>query len=458
MGAIGISGWAARVPRGAGVRGQLRAGGRRAALGAILATLGLAAAGCGATPATTAGGHRHRPPVIRVVLWESHLAGPVGNAVAALASQFNASHTNVRLSLNVTSASTKALGAFEAGHPPLLAEISHYDNSFVSAHALLSLNRFMYGARGLTRAQWATYDPVFLANGEVGGQHYRLMAGMKVSQLTFNQTLLQAAGITSPPATWAALYTDLKILKAKDPQVIPLAWKNSSAHEIPPFLSNGGEIFKPGSHDTRTDWNSPAGVQTFDFFRMLYRQGLMIFSHGATIRADLAAGKLAIGDGTSAGYAKALDAVAGKFPVGVWPYPAGSSGHSANLAQGLGFVIMVDHSPAQDAAAWEVIKWLLSPKPMAYWSMHTGFAAVSAGARALIPSSFMASHPGIAVSNAEAASPHTIARPIPAAYAEVQSALDTAFFNAVTGRESVSRALAALDATDHKYLTSASGL
>ncbi|MHB8324711.1 MAG: extracellular solute-binding protein [Candidatus Dormibacteria bacterium] len=428
--------------------------GRGVMSAAVVAALGVVLTACGsATGARPTGSG-----VVSVTLWESHLAGPVGDAVSALVKQFNGTHHNVHLALDVTSASTKALGAFEAGHPPLLAEISHYDNSFVSAHALLSLNSFMFGSSGLTHQQWAQFDPVFLSNGEVGGQHYRLMAGMKVSQLNYNEPMLAAAGITSRPVTWGALCTDLKILKAKDPGVIPLAWKNSSAHEIPPFLSNGGSIFKPGTNNTQTDWNSPAGVATLDFFRTLYSQGLMIFSHGNTIRADLAAGKLAIGDGTSAGYAKALDAVAGKFPMGVWPYPAGSSGHTANLAQGLGFVIMTGHTKAQDAAAWEVIKFLLSPQSMAYWSMHTGFAAVSAPARALIPASFLASHPGIAVSNKIAASPYTIPRPIPAAYAEVQSALDTAFFNAVTGKQSVASALAALDATDQKYLTGKSGL
>ena len=432
-----------------------RGGVRRGGVGvALLAALGMVLAACG----STAGANTTGSGVVNVTLWESHLAGPVGDAVSALVQKFNSSQHGVHLGLDVTSASTKALGAFEAGHPPLLAEISHYDNSFVSAHALVSLNSFMYGSNGLSGQQWAQFDPVFLTNGEVGGQHYRLMAGMKVSQLTYNKPMLAAAGITSPPATWDALYTDLKILKAKDPGVIPLAWKNSSAHEIPPFLSNGGSIFKPGTHGTQTDWNSPAGVATFDFFRTLYSQGLMIFSHGSTIRADLAAGKLAIGDGTSAGYAKALDAVAGKFPAGVWRYPAGSSGHTANLAQGLGFVIMVGHKKADDAAAWKVIKFLLSPPSMAYWSMHTGFAAVSAPARALIPASFLASHPGIAVSNEIAASPYTIPRPITAAYAEVQSALDTTFFNAVTGKQSVSSALAQLDATDQKYLTGKSGL
>ena len=428
--------------------------GRGVAAAALFGVLGLVLAACGSAAAanTTSSG------VIRFSLWESHLAGPVGDAEAALVKQFNATHKNVQVALDVTSASTKALGAFEAGHPPLLAEISHYDNSFVSAHALVSLNSFMYGSNGLSAQQWAQYDPVFLSNGDVNGQHYRLMADMKLSQLTYNRTMLAQAGITSAPATWNALYADLEILKAKDPGVIPLAWKNSSAHEIPPFLSNGGSIFKPGTHDTQTDWNSPAGVETFDFFRKLYSQGLMIFAHGSTIRADLAAGKLAIGDGTSAGYAKALDAVSGKFPVGVWPYPAGSSGHSANLAQGLGFVIMAGHTKAQEAAAWEFVKWWLSPPQQAYWSMHTGYAAPSTTGRALIPASFLTSHPGIAVTNEEAASPYTIPRPIPAAYAEVQSALDTAFFNVVTGKQSVASALAGLDSTDQKYLTGKSGL
>lgn len=427
--------------------------------GAIaLGVLGIAGtiAGCGASPAAT-GPSTSAHGIHQVVLWESHAGGPVANTEAALVSQFNKSHPKIHVSINVTKASTKALAALTAGNPPLLAEISHYDGNFLAAHALKSFNPYIHGANGLSPTQIKDIYPGIWSNGAVNGQHYRIEIDTKVSDFLYNKALFAKAGISSPPKTWNQLAFDLKKLK-KLPGIIPMAFKDSSAHILPPFMANGGQLFKPGSQQKQVAFNSPAGIRTFNYFRSLYKNGDMILAHGTAIRADLASGKLAIADGTSAGYQKAMEAVNGKFPLGAFAYPVGSSGHSANMLQGLGFVMMVDHNPSDYQAAWTFIKWFLAGKQQAYWAKHSGFAPETTQALPYFSASYLKKYPGMAVSIQTVQSPYTVPRPTPDSYNEVDSVLDAAFFNAVTGKQTTSQALKSLQQQANKYLSGQTAL
>lgn len=432
----------------------------------LAAAAAVVLAGCGTTPAAPsapASAGTTAPSsgagVQNVTLWESHSAGgPPGKAVAALVQEFNRTHPDIRVILTVTKASHKALPALAAGDAPVIAAISHYDGNFLSAHALVSWNSFLGGPNGMPQSERKAIFPVMWHNGEVGGQHYRLEMDAKVSQLTYNKSLFTQAGIAGPPATWTQLAADVATLKQRFPKVIPLAWKDSSAHILPPFLSNGGQLFQPGSGNKRADFLSPAAVQTFGYFRKLYASGEMIFAHGTQIRADFGAGRLAIADGTSAGYQKILDAAGGKFPVGVFAYPAGSSGHTANLVQGLGFALMKGHSAAQDRAAATFMAWWFGAKPQAFWGMHSGYPPSTTQGQADISRSFLSSHPGIGVALQILKSRYTISRPVPSAYKEVQTVLNTAFYNAVTGKAGVHAALRTLQTQADAYLSGKSAL
>ena len=424
----------------------------------MLATAGTAAAavtlaGCGSTQAQSV----KASGVQTVTLWESHTSStPAGKTMTALVNKFNSTHHTIHIDLVVTKASHKALGALAAGDAPVLAEISHYDGNFLSAHALESWNPYI--GHEISSSLKQSMYPAVWHNGEVNGQHYRLQADAKVSQLTYNKAIFAKVGITQVPTTWTQLAHDVALIKAKDPAVIPLAWKDSSAHILPPMLSNGGHIYKPGSSQKAADFQSSAASTVFNYFRTMYQNKEMIFAHGTQIRADLGAGKLAIGDGTSAGYDKALAAVGGKFPVGIFPYPSGSTGHPSNLVQGLGFVLMRGHSPAQYRAAATFVNWFFSPNQQTFWGKTSGDPPVTSAGYQQIPASFLSSHQGIKVASEIMSSPYTISRPIPDAYKEVQSSLDTQFFNAVTGRESVSKALATLETQANGYLSGKSAL
>ncbi len=389
-------------------------------------------------------------------LWESHNGGPVGGAMTTLVNEFDASHKSVKVSIVVTKASTKLLAAIAAGDPPVLAEISHYDGKYVKGNALLSFNSFIKNNSELSQSN---FEPAVWSNGEVNGQHYRFQTDVKVSIVDYNKTMFTQAGITSPPTTWTELAADSAILKAKFPGVIPLGWKDSSSHILPAFMSNGGTLLKgSNSVGTAVNFDNTAGKMTFSYFHSLYAAGEMQIHHGTTLREDLAAGKMAMIDGTSAGYQKTLIGVAGKFPVGAFVEPAGSTGHAANLAQGLGFVLPKGHSSAQDRAAMSFVEWWFEPAQQVRWAELTGYPPETRAGISAMPSSFLSTHPGEAATIQGILSHYTVPRPVSDSYNEVQAALDTAFFNAVTGKTSVAAALATLQSQGNSYMSGASAL
>ncbi|MHB8191093.1 MAG: extracellular solute-binding protein [Ferrimicrobium sp.] len=422
----------------------------RAATFAVIGSTAILAACGSSTGSITAA----KSSVTNIALWESHNGGPVGNEMTSLVNKFNASQRSVHITIDVTKASTKLLAALAGGNPPVLAEISHYDGKYVKSNALISWNKLIKGSSVVNQANFVS---AAWRNGEVSGQHYRLETDLKLSEVFYNETLFQKAGISNAPTTWTQLATDCAKLKALG--VIPLGWKDSSAHILPAFLSNGGTLLKKGnSVGTAVNFNNAAGVATFTYFHNLYANGEVQIHHGTTLREDFAANKIAMIDGTSAGYQKVLNAVGGAFKVGAFVEPAGSTGHAANLAQGLGFVLPKGSTAKQQKAAWSFVQWWFETPQQVNWAETTGFAPQTHAAAAAIPSTFLSSHPGLVAAISAAISPYTIPRPISDSYNEVQASLDTAFYNALTGKSSVASALSTLQSQGNSYMSGASAL
>lgn len=415
-------------------------------------------AACGSSSATTAAkksntSAKSAAPVT-VTLWESHNGGPVGDEMTTMVNNFNATHTGVKVNIVVTKASSKLLAAIAAGNPPTLAEISHYDGQYVKSGALASWNSYIAKSSVVTQSNML---PAAWRNGEVGTTHYRLETDMKLSEVFYNESLFAKAGISGAPQTDAQMAADAAKLKAIG--VIPLGWKDSSAHILPTFLSNGGSLLV-GSNSVghHVAFDNAAGRATFSYFHNLYAAGEMQFHHGTTLRQDFASGKIGMIDGTSAGYAKVLAAVGGGFKVGAFVEPAGSSGKHYNLAQGLGFVMPESDTSVERNAAWTFVQWWFGAKQQAAWAEATGYAPETKAGVAALPASFLATHPGLKASLAAAQSPYTFPRPVSDSYNEVQASLDTEFFNAVTGKQSISSALSTLDSQGNSYMSGASEL
>jgi len=196
----------------------------------------------------------------------------------------------------------------------------------------------------------ATY-PGSLSTNKWQDHYYGLPLDTNTRVLITNQDALTAAGIASPPATFADLGTDAPKLAAK--KVAVFADSGLQGWNILPWIwSGGGDIADPTLTKATGYLNSPQNATTIQMLVNLYKQGaipnLLIGNKGAVQTSD----------GLPKGnYADILD---GPWMAGIWagqyasfkpvysPMPAGPGG-SISVVGGED-IVMTTASKHQDAA------------------------------------------------------------------------------------------------------------
>jgi sn-glycerol 3-phosphate transport system substrate-binding protein len=418
----------------------------------------LVLAGCssaGSAPNASSTGSSTGP--VTVTLWESQSNQPVASAMQGIVQQYNAAHPGTTVQLHLISQGTQVMAAVAAHNPPIMGEVNHYIAQFRQANALVSFTPYINGSNGFSQQQISQFYPNIWTDGLVNGQRYRMLVDTKVSELFYNKNLFKRAGISSPPTTYTQLAQDLAILKQKLPGVTPMAIDDGIGDILPPFIANGGQLYAPGSGQKKADFQSQAATTTFNYFRQAFQKGQVIFSNTDGVRSLFAQNRLAIADQTSAGSAPIVAAAGGKFPVGAFVWPNGSTGHSGNVIQGEGIIMMKGYTQRQYNAAWSFIKFWMQPKEQAYWAVHSGYAPETKAALQYITPQQNAANPGLAVSEATLASPYTVHRPVADNYSQVENLVAAAFFKAVEGQQSVASALSGLQQSANAVLSGQGG-
>jgi multiple sugar transport system substrate-binding protein len=352
-------------------------------------TLGLALSACGSSPApstsnaastsNSAPAANAKAPTV-VTFWESHsAANQQGRALAKIVASFNAANPGIRVEVNVTPASAKALAAVQAGNPPVMAMIGHAPQyGYERAGALVSMSKFVNGPNGFPPAQLKSIWPgVWSAERTPSGQQYLFPVDVKVAEFFYNANLWKQAGLGAVPTTWSQLEADAATIHAKT-GAIGLAVRLDHNDWLPQFYSNGGQYFQPGS-SSRLALDSPAMATTISQLVKRDRSpGVTVISGYDTSLADFGSGKVGILENTADGYEMVREDVGGKFPVGVFGAMTGTTGKAYTLYQGLSFVIFSHATSAQQQAAWRFIKYFDSPAGQAVWSVIGGEPPISA--------------------------------------------------------------------------------
>jgi sn-glycerol 3-phosphate transport system substrate-binding protein len=192
---------------------MLRAGGAGAA-GALLATALAACAGAGqgtgvgggppASPRLGANGYAFKEPV-QLTYWKS-LEGPRHDAQVKLTDDFNASRSDVKVSLEhvgaYAQAAEKLTAVLAANTPPdvMLLTVDTFMPGFARLGALHPLDEFAKADRS---ARMDTYVQGFLKNGTINGKLYQVPLARSTPVLYFNKDHFRTAGLPeTAPNTW----------------------------------------------------------------------------------------------------------------------------------------------------------------------------------------------------------------------------------------------------------------
>lgn len=239
----------------------------------------------------------------------------------------------------------------------------------------------------------ASYPANFAGDVTVDGQVYGYPNEVALYQLNYNKKLFAEAGIANPPATWAELVTGAKALTKKSGGKTTQQGfgviTNWAAGVVHPFLSlaasNGGKFL---GDDGTTAVDSPEVVAVADLYKQLLDAGsispdmsaadanttgpfLDSFVNGKTamiIMANWWKGSLEAAMGENF-----KDIASAPIPVG--PNGSGPSG----VSYGWLTTVNAKASEAQQAAAWQFLKFLNGPDSAANGSSAMGDILVGMG-------------------------------------------------------------------------------
>ena len=417
----------------------------------------LSACGTTAAHATTQG----QAPIVEVTFWESHSAtNQQGEALAQIVGTFNRTHPTIHVSVHVTPASAKALAAVQAGDPPVMAMIGHAPQyGYEQAGTLVNLHPFIYGPQGFPPDQLtAIWPAVWQAEFTPSHAQYLFPVDVKVAEFFYNATLWKKAGLQGAPTTWGQLAHDAQVIQQKT-GAIGLGARLDHNDWLPLFYSNGGHFFKSG-HSKQLDLNSPAMATTIQ--QLIARDNapyVKVLSYNTSFE-DFASGKLGILENTADGYEMVREEVGGKFPVGVFAPPPGTTGHSDVLYQGLSFVIFSHATPAQQQAAWSFIKYFDSPSEQAVWSVVGGEPPVSQADVAAVQnnagvqySANPGPYAGTAIAIKELETGDVIHKIIGPYQSEIDTVIQDQIQEAIAHKESVATALKNMETQGMAYLS-----
>jgi len=301
---------------------------RRRLLGLLAVTLIAACGGNANPPAAQLGALKSS---VQVNFWHA-LTGNLQTALTALTDQFNASQSNVKVTLvpkgGYPDLNKAVLTGIAANQPPDVAQCTETDASkYASSKALADLTPFINAADGLTTADLNDIFPVMLSAARIKGTYYQFPFNKSTQVLYYNQDMFAAKGIANPPATWDEFFADAA--KLADPG------KGVTGVEGPTidtFLSMlyeyGGQLYDDPLKPTKSLVNSTAGIKVMTMWTDAIKAGAAkplpagAFADQVTFQNQ----KSAMYISTQVSYQFLKGPIGTKFKFAEAPFPAGDKG------------------------------------------------------------------------------------------------------------------------------------
>lgn len=423
--------------------------------------VGVIGAGCGTAPSAS---HPPSSPTasgpVSITFMEAMSSGTLKTAMQSLVSQFEKSHKNMTVNLEVEPSygvlKTKIEASVTAGQAPTIAQAyEDWAAGYANSGAIVPLNSYVNGSHGITAQEKSQIWPgvwadQFLPDGKIWMWPFNKSDFV----MYYNKTWLKKANLPVP-TTWAQF--------ASDAQAVTSSSANTWGVSIDPGSSSGaangtyffvaliraygGHLMKKG----KPTFDTAASRAALSYVVHMYQNGSMKFGTNYPGQTAMGAGHGLFDLSTIASYYYNEQAIGGKFAMGVASFPKGPSGEG-NVMQGTNIVMFSSASTLQKNAAWTFMKWLSEPAQTAYWATHTGYLPVTRAALPLM-TTYYNTHPYQKI----AADSLANARPTPpvAGMAEAIGALSNAIQAATIAHQSVSHALATAQSQAIQDLASA---
>jgi multiple sugar transport system substrate-binding protein len=429
---------------------------RRPVAVAGAALLALTAAACSSSSSSSSSAAASGKPQT-ISYWSSSSQAEIN----WLDSHFNATHKNIKVQgqyiASADETTTKEVAAIKSGTEPNV--VIGQDPSALPL--LAESGKVVDLSKSLTAQTNTLYPGIKSALFYKGQQLGMALGGVGDYILFYNKKDFAQAGITSPPVTWPQLEADA--IKLSNPAkhhygiYIPFGTDEWISYDWESVLwSNGGKFLN--SDDTKTAFDSPAGVAALTLWQNLVRK-----DHAAPTTSYAQAGSY---DGAPAFASNAVAMIvegqwavsefnSAKVDYGVAQLPVGTSGHSATNI-GIGVASVFDHGSSANTAATTFVQWLATPSTGAYLtSVGGGLPSAPDQLSQPLVQQESASQPTYKVFAAQLNSGES--RPTVPAYTAISLDLATEINAALTSNLSPAQALAKAASEGNQAIASGSG-
>ncbi|TSA20411.1 MAG: extracellular solute-binding protein [Actinomycetales bacterium] len=302
---------------------------------------------------------------------------------------------------------------FEAANPGIKVEHTNlsWDDILVKGRTLvatnstpdiMNLNTFSdYAAQDLLYKATDIFDaktladfvPAFIDNSKYNGTAYAVPDLASARMFFYNKKILYTSGVNKVPTTWDEVTAAAKKIKAKYPNVYPIAIPLGSEEAQGEFAiwagGNGGRYFD----DASKKWviNSKANVETLKYLTGLVKAGLTQPSPASTNRTDafklFSQGKVGMIN-ASVFFPSTLKDYKSKVDYGVAPFPHSATGKSITLGVQDYFMAFKKPGNADAVKAW--MNFLFSPSNYAaFLKAAGGFIPATKSASSAVDSSLL---------------------------------------------------------------------
>jgi ABC-type glycerol-3-phosphate transport system substrate-binding protein len=399
-----------------------------------LATTVVAVASTAATARTDSAGAKK----VTVTFWHAYAENPAAPEMQRLTKivipRFEKQNPGIKIKQIPFSYSSLQQKLTTSAAGGTLPDLIRSDLAWVPQYAKLGvfapLNKVMPDFKRYASAMF----PGTLATNFYKGNYYGLPLDTNTRVLMYNRSALSAAGITSPPKTFADLRSAAAKLKAKD--IYLFADGGTGGWNVLPWIWSGGGSLTNANYTKATGYlNGARSVAAVQLLVDLYKEGaipsLILGDQGAVgTENGLADGKYATildGPWMLPIFAKAHPG----FQVATAPVPAGPGGSVSVVG---GEDIVLTSSSKNKTAALTFLRFMTSP-----WAQTQMAHAGQMPVRKDVSKNLTKINPGFAIfaKQLETARPRT---PSPN-WPKIDSILGTAVASAIKGDQSTQSAL-----------------
>jgi multiple sugar transport system substrate-binding protein len=262
-------------------------------------------------------------------------------------------------------------GAMTGSMPDVVFTGTNLLRIFVDRNLAVPLDPLIAGEK-----DWASagYIDKMIATGRVDDRQIGLPFALSTPVMYLNADLVRRAGgdPTNPPKTWDDVFALAKKVNALGggAKGLFMHWQTTGNYLWQALLfSNGGQLLK--DRGTQVAFDSGAGLRSFEVVADLVREGGMPNYSREQGRQEFTAGLIAMQFSSSAELTLVSKQIGERFELVTAPFPVPQP--DVPIVSGGGTSVILARDPEKQHAAWEYVKFTISPPGQTIMATTTGY-------------------------------------------------------------------------------------